>query len=178
MWIAFESKSDFAVKVHVGGVNALSGESRNEDMSTTMRRQKLLSEGKSIQDYIVTPGQLWLDGIPIGHGRVRQFVAMPTGSGFSLEAQVTSRECVAGIQFEVIPRIKPSTDSYSERRDAFQIFVKTSGKIITMKIHPSATIAAIKEVIREKEGIPAELQRLIYSGERLYDGEYRGPTMP
>jgi len=55
------------------------------------------------QDYIVSPGQLWLDGIAIKPGVVRQFVAMPMDSGYSIERQVTGMDNVGGLQLEIIP---------------------------------------------------------------------------
>ena len=81
MWIKFTSSEKFAVKLHVGGVNAVSGEPCYETEQTQNRRYKRLSENKSIQDYVVTPDQLWLDGIASADGTVRQFVAVPLGSG-------------------------------------------------------------------------------------------------
>jgi hypothetical protein len=76
MWIKFTSSEKFAVKLHVGGVNAVSGEPSYETEQTQNRRYKRLSENKSIQDYVVTPDQLWLDGIASADGTVRQFVAV------------------------------------------------------------------------------------------------------
>lgn len=60
MWIDFESKGPFAVKVYVGGVNAISGEPAIETELTAMRRHELFKQQKSVQDYLVTPKQLWL----------------------------------------------------------------------------------------------------------------------
>lgn len=62
-----------------------------------------LSQNKSIQDYLVVPDQPWIDGIATSAGKVRQFVAMPIGTGYSVEAQMTGEEVTGGIQFEVIP---------------------------------------------------------------------------
>ncbi|PGG98055.1 hypothetical protein GX51_07029 [Blastomyces parvus] len=101
MWIRFESKSQFAVKIYAGGVNVISGETSTENMATKLRRQKLHSENQSLQDYIVTPKQLWLDGIATAPGNVRQFVAVASGQGYTVEAQVTGEEVVDGLQFEV-----------------------------------------------------------------------------
>ena len=55
MWIHFESKVRFAVQVHVGGVNAISGEPMIEDEATMLRHLSLIEEKESIQNYVVTP---------------------------------------------------------------------------------------------------------------------------
>jgi hypothetical protein len=72
LWIGLESESHFpyALRVCVGRINAVSGEEMNESLST--------EDGSlAVQDYVVVPGQQWLDGICVGPGVVRQFVAMP-----------------------------------------------------------------------------------------------------
>lgn len=86
MWINFHSSDPFAIKIYVGGVNAVSGEPARETGATLIRRMKLLEQKQNIQDYVVAPSQLWLDGIASSDGTVRQFVAMPLGSGYSVEA--------------------------------------------------------------------------------------------
>jgi len=106
MWINFESKDRFAIKIYVGGVNAVSGEPMIENAATKLRRLNLIAQKKSVQDYVVTPNQLWLDGIASNDGCVRQFVAMPLGSGYSVEAQMTGEDLVGGLQFEIIPAPK------------------------------------------------------------------------
>ncbi|PWW73295.1 hypothetical protein C7212DRAFT_27919, partial [Tuber magnatum] len=97
MWIDFdypgkgesgEFNPQYAIKVFVGGVNAISGETWN-------------SSAKKKQDYIVVPPQPWLDGIATGPRVVKQFVAMPLGSGYSIEHQVTGKEDIGGIQMEI-----------------------------------------------------------------------------
>jgi hypothetical protein len=53
MWINFESKQPFAIKLYAGGINAVSGEPKTEDLATMLRRKMLLPEGKYIQDYVI-----------------------------------------------------------------------------------------------------------------------------
>jgi hypothetical protein len=112
MWIRFRAEGPYAIKVFVGGVNAISGEPTVETAATRLRLRNRLAQNKPIQDYVVVPNQLWLDGIATNVGKVRQFVAMPVGMGYSVEAQITGEEVTSGIQFEITLQslYKPSID--------------------------------------------------------------------
>jgi len=76
-------------KVGVGRVNAISG--KPHDLTIRPHRQ----------DYVVIPDQHWLDGINSGDGSVSQFVAMPLGKGYTIEAQITDEEKHGGFQIAV-----------------------------------------------------------------------------
>ncbi|KAF3407965.1 hypothetical protein DPV78_000617 [Talaromyces pinophilus] len=97
LWMSFDSDTrNFALRVYVGRVNAVTGRTMDED--------KILNQSlNTTQDYVVVPGQQWLDGIHVQEGAVRQFVAMPMGSGYTTEGQKTGQERYGGIQIEVIP---------------------------------------------------------------------------
>src|SRR5690606_24596243 len=92
MWIRFTSQRSWqpnSVKIAIGKVNAVSG----EEWEQSLRRDK--------HDYVVCPPQPWLDGINAGDGFIKQFVAMPLGMGYTVEAQVTGKEEHGGIQIIV-----------------------------------------------------------------------------
>jgi hypothetical protein len=92
MWLSFSRThwKPCALKVGIGKVCALTGERWSDDLHGGSRAGE--------QDYLVTPPQPWLDGIAVAKGKIRQFVAMPLGMGYTVEGQVTGEERFGGIQ--------------------------------------------------------------------------------
>lgn len=84
-----------------------------------------LRQGKHIQDYVVPPFLKWLDGIASADGKVSQVVAATSGSGYSLEAQITRPGSIGGIQFEMIPtKRKPAIRTLIVGNGPLQLFLK------------------------------------------------------
>ncbi|KAI4225969.1 MAG: hypothetical protein LQ349_006965, partial [Xanthoria aureola] len=170
MWINFEARRPFAVQIYVGGVNAVSGELRTYDHAKTLRRLTKMANDESIQDYIVAPKQLWLDGIAGKQGYVRQFVAMPLGSGYSVEAQITGHDEAGGIQFMVVPSRPPHTPFRGPRQPGTMcVSVKTlTGQTIKIRnVVQDSTIVQLKQHLEAIEGIPVDQQRFLLPGKQL-----------
>ena len=91
LWIGFSSRYRFAVKIATGKINSVSGEPWTDDLQCDP------------QNYVVAPKQPWLDGFSVGEGIVRQFVAMPLGTGYSVEEQLTGKADIGGLQLQVYP---------------------------------------------------------------------------
>ncbi len=91
LWIRFQARhwKPNAAKIAIGKVNAVSGRPWDQALRTEEK------------DYLVCPPQPWLDGINAGADMIRQFVAMPLGMGYTVEAQVTGKEEFGGIQIVV-----------------------------------------------------------------------------
>lgn len=99
MWLNFDStyiedreaEYPFAIKVATGKIDAVTGSAWAEGVH------------RHPQDYVVAPKQPWLDGYCVEKGIIRQFVAMPLGSGYSAEEQITGKAEIGGIQIAVYP---------------------------------------------------------------------------
>jgi len=73
----YRTSYPFAIKVATGKINAVTGENWSDGLQNDP------------QDYMVSSKQHWLDGYCFEKGFIRQFVAMPLGSGYSAEEQIT-----------------------------------------------------------------------------------------
>ncbi len=93
MWLNFSSPSGypFALRVAAGKIDAVTGKEWSEGLS-----------GED-QNYLVVPGQPWLDGFCVEKGTIRQFVAMPLGAGYTAEEQITGMAEHGGVQLQAIP---------------------------------------------------------------------------
>jgi hypothetical protein len=93
LWLSFRSRAEypFAVKVATGKISAITGKPWRKKLS------------KRPQNYLVVPEQPWLDGFCVEKGYIRQFVAMPLGSGYSAEEQITGEAEYGGLQISVYP---------------------------------------------------------------------------
>jgi hypothetical protein len=102
LWIEFDGADwhPVAVQIGVGGINAVSGGDWSEPPVAEP------------QNYLVCPDQPWLDGVNVGQGLIRQFVAVPLGGGYTVEAQLAGREETGGLQVRVI---EPKPGRFPER---------------------------------------------------------------
>jgi hypothetical protein len=99
MWLNFSTSYindrgtayPFAIKVATGKIDALTGRSWEDSLN------------RKPQDYMISTEQPWLDGYCVDKNIIRQFVAMPLGSGYSAEEQVTGEAEHGGLQIIVYP---------------------------------------------------------------------------
>jgi hypothetical protein len=99
MWLHFTPRPvnrrwtsyPFAIKVAAGKIDAVTGKGWSDSLHARP------------QDYMVAPGQPWLDGFCVEKGLIRQFVAMPLGAGYTAEEQLTGQAEHGGLQLIVYP---------------------------------------------------------------------------
>jgi hypothetical protein len=125
LWLGFSAASwkPNAVKIAVGKVNANSGEPDDKALHADR------------QDYVVCPDQPWLDGIHAAHELIRQFVAMPLGLGYTVEASIMGVESFGGIQvtvYEPLPGIFPDEPPIKTDAGPVRSAVLTAGGVTSM----------------------------------------------
>ncbi|MED5815505.1 hypothetical protein VST63_24360 [Mycolicibacterium sp. 050232] len=103
MWLSFGSSEAAALQVGIGKVCAVSGESWRDRLA------------RDPQNYVALPEQPWLDGINAGDGFVRQFVAVPLGSGATVEGQVTGQEVHGGVQLRAVGLTAQALEAWQAR---------------------------------------------------------------
>jgi len=107
----------FAIKIATGKINALTGSSWKNSLN------------KQPQDYMVSTKQPWLDGYCVDKNIIRQFVAMPLGSGYSTEEQITGEAEYGGLQIIVYPMKREIFDKLFpeiKKEDIIRRFLKFS----------------------------------------------------
>ncbi len=110
MWISFgggwrSGRYPCAIKIAAGKINAVSGKPWKPELDASER------------DYVVVPEQPWLDGFCIAKDVIRQFVAMPLGSGYSVEEQLTGKAEHGGLQIIVYPMKKERYEPIPRQRE-------------------------------------------------------------
>ncbi len=100
MWFGFSTNGrPFAVKIAAGKINAVSGKEWDDEQGLKEEEKRT----KTVQNYLSVPQQPWLDGFKSGDNKIKQFVAMPLDSGYTVEEQVTGIAEFGGFQIEVYP---------------------------------------------------------------------------
>jgi hypothetical protein len=88
-----------------------------------------------------------------------QFVAVLTGSGYSVEAQIASLEAVGGIQISVTPiKMGPRVTVYIKRLNHGTLAVCT---------YLNATVYELIRMISTSTGTPVEQIGLLFNSRRL-----------
>ncbi len=95
LWLLFHANLPHAMKITAGSVNALTGEIDHNGLVGNP------------QNYLTLPDQPWLDGFKVSPNTVRQFVAMPVGSGFTASEQLAPEQTAGGMVIEII-HMKPT----------------------------------------------------------------------
>ncbi len=103
LWMGFHADTDhergvnypFAIRVAAGMRSAVTGEEFNTESGLGRAGEK--------QDYLVHPGQPYLDGFVVEEGVIKQFIAAVLGEGYTAEGQLSGEEKFGGIQFQVFP---------------------------------------------------------------------------
>ena len=89
--LSFTGDYPFALKIGAGKINTLTGEPWQHELNPER------------QDYLVSTQNRFLDGFHVAANRVRQFVAMPLGEGYTAEEQLTGLAHHGGLQILAYP---------------------------------------------------------------------------
>ena len=103
MWLSFSGSYPMALRIASGKIDAVTGKPWSDGLT------------EEPQNYVVVPEQPWLDGFCVAKGAIRQFVAMPLGTGYTAEEQLTGEAVHGGLQVGVHPMKR---DAYLEYRSS------------------------------------------------------------
>jgi hypothetical protein len=106
LWINFAGDYPVAVKIAAGKIDAVTGKTWSNGLH------------RHAQDYVTVPEQPWLDGYCVEQGVIRQFVAMPLGSGYSAEEQLTGEAEHGGLQIVAYPLQRDVYEALAVDREA------------------------------------------------------------
>jgi hypothetical protein len=119
-----------ALMLAAGKINAVTGEAWQPDL-----------RGRP-QNYVVVPRQSRLDGFVVESGEIRQFVAMPSGTGLTIEEQLTGAAQWAGIQIMAIPMKRDAWMQHRSRQPAKASHISGSLSMMSLKSIPPMGLCA------------------------------------
>lgn len=158
LWLGFATEDDVprALQIGVGGVDAVAGRPWHVRPSIP-------------QNYVVCPDQPWLDGVLVGPGTVRQFVAVRRGAGHTVDEQVRGADDAPGLHlraFPLLPGIAPRrrTAPSSPAAAGLDLGLGAGGRM-TQRIHADPYGPAAWDLADERSTTihlvpPAEFERL------------------
>jgi hypothetical protein len=171
------------IKIYVGDINAVSGESAIESSATGTRRMMKKAKQQTCrkggmdecnQDYLVVPEQRHLDGFAVSTSKVRQFSGAPFGSIQPVERQTTDQDSIISIQFEVTPCIyqRPLPDPPEPRHvpeGPSKIIIKDiiTNFVSTFNVDLMEDVFTVQERIYAETGWHPDRTRLRYGNKQM-----------